>query len=476
MNFKQRLFFWTLILLCSLFFLFQLGKLPLYDYDEAHYAQVVQQTLQSDDLLTFKRLGGEWFEKPPLLLWLSMGSVALFGESEFTMRLPTALFGIAAIWGTYLLTLFLTKNYWAALGAGFVLLFSGMFPAAGRQLRMDAPLAAAIVFAVHSFVKGWEKPKWYLGFWIWTAIGLLLKSVPALFTGPIVLIFSAVYRRWDWLKNGYFWLGIPLFFALVAPWHIYETIKFGSRFWDSYFGFHILRRATEKILGGNVTNWDYLKHFLFLNEPWFMLAIVVGVLLIVYHHKQFPEFRLAVASFLSGTFIFLAFALAKTKLMFYLIPILPFEAVAIAAGTLFLFHAAAWQYKKEIFVAVGSIAFLAAVVSTSAQLFYFRAPYSYAYADDEREVGKLIKQYDRGHALYSFDWRAYETIYYYSGRKHIELVEQEQLKTGFSPPYFLIMPRPYLRNREQTGLALRYEGRYLVLLEAGVPESAKKEK
>lgn len=468
MNNKQKVIFGALILLSFFFFFFRLGTLPLYDYDEAHYAQVVQHTLASDNLLTFKRSGTEWFEKPPLLLWLTIGSIALWGESELAMRLPTALLGVAAIWGVYLLTFFLTKNYWAALGSGFILLFSGMFTASGRQLRMDVPLSAAIIFAVYSFVKGWEKPKWYLGFWFWIAVGLLIKSVPVFFTGPVAIIFSTIYQRWSWLKNAYFWLGVLLFLAIVAPWHIYESLKFGSRFWSEYLGYHIWQRATQKILGGNVTSWDYLKELFFLTEPWFILVFFLLVFLWLYRRREFSGFRLALASFFSGIFIFFVFAAARTKLLFYLIPILPFEAMAVSAASLFLFKAVGWRHKKNIFALIGTFAFLIAIVSISLQVFYFQAPYAYPHAIDEREIGKLIKQRYGGHAIYSFDWKAYETIYYYSGghKPNIQLVGKEDLKIGFKPPYFIIMPKTYLSNKKQTGLNLLYEGKYLVLLEA----------
>lgn len=465
---KQKIFFCLLITSSLFFFLFRLGSLPLYDYDEAHYAQVVEHTLASRDLLTFKRSGVEWFEKPPLLLWLTMGSVKILGENELAIRLPTALFGVAAIWGVYLLTFFLTKNYWVALGAGFVLLFSGMFSASARQLRMDVPLSAAIIFAVYSFIKGWEKPKWYLGFWLWTAAGLLIKSVPVFFVGPVAIIFSIIYKRWNWLKSIYFWLGSLIFLVIAAPWHIYESIKFGSRFWSEYLGYHIWQRATQKILGGNVTSWDYLKELFFLTEPWFILVFLLLALILLYRHKEFSGFRLAMASFFSGFFIFLVFAAARTKLMFYLIPLLPFMAVTVSAAALFLFKVVRWKYKKEIFTAVGAVAFLIAIVSTSLQIFYFQAPYAYPYAADEREIGKLIKQHYAEHKIYSFDWKSYETINYYSGgyKPNIQLVSKKDLQTGFKPPYFLIMPRAYLTNKDQPGLLLRYEGKYLVLWEA----------
>lgn len=456
----------ALLALASVFvFFFRLGALPLYDYDEAHYAQVVQHTLQSGDVLTLQRSGDAWFEKPPLLLWLTMGSAAVFGKSEFAMRFPSALFGIAAIFGAYALTFQLTGNFYAALASGFILLSSGIFPAAARQLRMDVPLAAVMILAVYGFVRGWDSKSWYLVFWLCAALGFLLKSTPALLVLPTALIFSAVHRQWGWARSGYFWLGAPLFFVISAPWHIYEYVTLGSRFLDGYSGFHVWRRTAEKVLGGGVTNWDYLWHFFVLNEPWFLLGFVLCALLLFYRHKRILGSDGALASFLSVLAIFSAFAVAKTKLVFYLIPMFPFQAVAIACAGLFVFRNAEWRDKRKIFLAAGSIAFLAAGVSTALQIFYFRAPYAYSFADDERAIGVLIRESGKEQRIYAFDWKAYDTIYYYGGVKDIVPVSQEELARGFPVPYYLIFPRAYLPAGGQPGTTVRFTGKYLALVE-----------
>lgn len=462
---REKVLLGILLAAACFLFLFRLGNSALYDYDEAHYARVVKETLASNDLLTFKRFNTEWFEKPPLLLWLTMASVKIFGMNEFAMRLPTALFGVLGIYGTYLLALVLTKNRPSALSAGFILLLSGMFPASGRQLRMDVPAASAIVWAVYSFVKSWEKPKYYLGFWAWTAVGVLLKSVVGLFAWPISFIFSAIYKQWDWLKDRYFYGGILIFLFLAAPWHIYETRKFGSRFWSEYFGFHIFKRATEKILGGDVTTFDYLKHLFILNEPWFILMIILWGVIIFYSSRLF-SYRAAVASLLSILLIFFAFALARSKLMFYLIPILPFEALFVASSVFYLWQNPQWQRKKELLMGYGSVVFLIAAVSTSVQLFYYRVPYSYSYADEERAIGNIIKERTAGHSIYSYDWRSYETIYFYSEQTNrIQLVSREELGRGFPMPYFLIIPQLYLPSNYQPGTSVLYRGPNLALVE-----------
>ena len=458
-----RFFLIVLLAISSFLLFFRIGTTPLYDYDEAHYAQVVRETLESGDILTMKRFGGTWFEKPPFILWLTMGSVKIFGENELSLRLPSALFGVLAVWGVYLVTYFLTKDYWTALAAASILIFSGMFPASARQFRMDVPLAATVVFALHGFLKGWGNPRWYPAFWVWTGFGVMIKSAPAFLSLPIIIIFSIVYKKWEWLKSFYFWLGTLLFLLLTLPWHVYETLQFGSAFWDSYFGYHIWQRATQKILGGDVTTLDYLYHLGILNEPWFFLSLLLAAVIFLNYKKQFAGYQLAVASFLSGILIFLVFAVARTKLIFYLVPILPFEAIFIASATLYL--RSLWRKSERFFKIIGSVALLIGIVSTLLQLFYFKAPYAYSFAEDEREIGKLIKNNDNGHRIYSFGWKAYETIYYYSGKNNIELVSKEELTRGLPIPYFLLMPSTYLPAKEQPGTKVLFAGDQISLIE-----------
>ncbi|QQG45483.1 MAG: glycosyltransferase family 39 protein [Candidatus Sungiibacteriota bacterium] len=501
----------------SLFFhLWQLGTLPLYDYDEAQYAIVVKDTIRGGDFWSLKRFGEDWIDKPPLLFWLTAGSVKVLGENEFAMRLPSALFGVAAVYGVYLLTRTLTNNFTVAVLSGFILLFSGIFPAAARQLRLDVPLSAAMIFGLWGFIRGWKNKNWYLlsapqkttglpvdecgflgrdsapagkpsgltvkngyhglarwaPFWFFLGIGVMLRSFPALLLVPVILIFSAVYKEWRWLRDWYFWLGTIIFLIIILPWHLRESIKFGKDFWDVYLVRHVFERVAAPILGGSVTTRSYLKQLLLLNEPWFLAAIGGGLWIFWRRLGQLPERRLALASLFSALFIFITFAISRTKLIFYLIPLFPFEGMLVSSlGGVWYRSIRQSITGRYAVVAVFAALLLLGALSTYYQLFISNVPYSYPYAKEEKEIGLFIKKNDQGHALYSFDWSSFDTIYYYSGRKYIERVERESLKMGFRPPYFLIMPRPYLKNTAQPGLTIPFSGQYLVLLEAQADNS-----
>jgi len=76
--------------------LVRLSAAPLIDSDEATYARVFHESVERGDFLTFTKRGGPWLEKPPLYFWLMAGSAALFGETEFAMRLPAVMLAIVS--------------------------------------------------------------------------------------------------------------------------------------------------------------------------------------------------------------------------------------------------------------------------------------------------------------------------------------------------------------------------------------------
>jgi len=78
-----------------------------------------------------------WNTKPPLLIWLMMGSVALFGPAEWALRLPSLVSSL----GTLALLLWFTRRVTGSLAtalfAGAMLLLS---PASLPDTRRTPPI------------------------------------------------------------------------------------------------------------------------------------------------------------------------------------------------------------------------------------------------------------------------------------------------------------------------------------------------
>src|SRR5918997_5425030 len=92
-----------LVLIATFSLLWKLGTGSLAAWDEAIYAQVSKEIVQSGDWLTLRWEYQPWFEKPPLFMWITALFYSLFGVGEFWARVPSALSGIALVAVTYLI-------------------------------------------------------------------------------------------------------------------------------------------------------------------------------------------------------------------------------------------------------------------------------------------------------------------------------------------------------------------------------------
>src|SRR5438105_8950672 len=86
-----------LLALCALLFFLGLGTLGLTDRDEGSNAEAAREMVESGDWVTPMLNGVPRFAKPVFIYWLISGSYLAFGVSEFTARLPSAVFGIALV-------------------------------------------------------------------------------------------------------------------------------------------------------------------------------------------------------------------------------------------------------------------------------------------------------------------------------------------------------------------------------------------
>jgi 4-amino-4-deoxy-L-arabinose transferase-like glycosyltransferase len=74
-----------------------LNALGLVGPDEPRYAAIARAMAETRDWVTPRLWGTPWFEKPILYYWAAATSIRLFGVSEFSLRLPSALAGLLAV-------------------------------------------------------------------------------------------------------------------------------------------------------------------------------------------------------------------------------------------------------------------------------------------------------------------------------------------------------------------------------------------
>src|SRR5262249_14413049 len=76
----------TLVLVAALLFFTRL-TCPLLEPDEARYAEIPRQMLAEGRLVVPVLHGQAYWDKPPLLYWLVMGSYRVFGVHDWAARL-----------------------------------------------------------------------------------------------------------------------------------------------------------------------------------------------------------------------------------------------------------------------------------------------------------------------------------------------------------------------------------------------------
>lgn len=86
-----------IIVLGALLFVPFLGRVHLFDWDEANFAEIAREMLVTKDFLTVQINYIPFWEKPPFFFWLQVLSMKAFGINEFAARLPNALCGIITL-------------------------------------------------------------------------------------------------------------------------------------------------------------------------------------------------------------------------------------------------------------------------------------------------------------------------------------------------------------------------------------------
>ncbi|MBI2246597.1 MAG: glycosyltransferase family 39 protein [Armatimonadetes bacterium] len=320
-----------LLLLAGSFILFAagLGAGTLWDQDEAKYAHIARQIVQTGDPLTMHYNGGTWFVHPPLYLWLVAATGRLFGFTEFTARIWSAIFGMIGIYATYLLgRLFFTTRA-AVLGAVVLMTMLEYF-VMSRLAIFDVPLVAFMLLATYMFMRGIQEDRGSHFVWasLWAGLGTLTK-------GPIALILPAMalvvffglrrrpfpWRRIPWIAAGAIYLLVGLSWYLVQ-WRIH-----GRGFMATAVGYYLLNRFFGVVESQSGPWWYYAPVFGIGAIPWtaFLVAMVP------YLSRRWKEHdgSLFVLVWCAVTVGF--YTMAGTKLPNYVLPVYPLAALGIGS-------------------------------------------------------------------------------------------------------------------------------------------------
>ena len=328
-----------LLVLCGLFFFYGLGTLGLTDRDEGSNAEAAREMLQSGDWVSPTLNGAPRFAKPAFIYWLISGTYRLLGVSEFTARLPSAVFAT----GLILMQYYFAKRILGpvtALRAAIMLLLNLEILAIGRMVLTDMVLIFFTTLSIFSFFLGLygqgTQKRWYWMFYIAMALATLTKG-PVGVVVPLLAVIPFLLLTRPWRSGNQVWkdshpvAGALIFLALAAPWYTAMLMIHGAGYLASAQGDTVTRFFS--VIGGHGgTILFYIPILLFGFFPWSgcLPAALFASLRVTRRETLSASQAIGVlcALWILGVFVF--FTVSSTRLPHYIAPLFPAAALLVS--------------------------------------------------------------------------------------------------------------------------------------------------
>ncbi len=319
--------FATLAFIAVLYFV-RLGAGSLWDNSEPQYGEIVKEMLRSGDWLTLHKDLQPWFIHPPLWFWTAGMAAKLFGLNEFSLRLPSAVFGVGCCAVTLLAARRLygeTAALVSALAIGTSLMFLVMSRLAIQDTMLVCAMAAATFWSYFAVRDGDAGALWIAA--VAGAAGTMVKGPVAVVIPALTLVAWAAWtKRWRSFA-GLPWLGaIALYAVLAGAWFAAQTVVNGTHFLYAYFGLSNVSRFLTPFENQPGPPYYYIPVLIVGFFPF--IAFVPSAIARVWKGGSFDGKFLLAAALVP----FLFFSIAQTKLPNYIA--VAFPALAVMVGDL----------------------------------------------------------------------------------------------------------------------------------------------
>jgi len=328
--FYERYLPWFLAALCCWVIFQNLGTAHLFEPDEGRNAERGRELLLLNDWVIPHENFVPALNKPIFLYWLIAIAYKLFGVSEWSARLPSAL---AALGCLFLIYGFVRERWGAceAAWSALILLTNIQFFLYSRIVIFDMTLTFFTTLSLVEFQRALEAvdagPRRLHGALMCAGMGLatLVKGpIGALIPGMIISLHLLFRREWSFLAWRNLMIGAVVFCAIVAPWAAWTETRHPGYLRYFLWEENVLRFLTP--------------HFQ-RSQPWYFyfLVVVFGFFpwsfLLPSAIKDIWNKRPARDDLLLLLWIvvpFLFFSASHSKLPHYILPIFPALAVLTA--------------------------------------------------------------------------------------------------------------------------------------------------
>ena len=220
-RFRSRPWQWATAL-CCLVYLLGLGAYPLLDPDEGRYAEIPREMIERGDFIIPTLNYVPYFEKPPLLYWITAGFMGVLGEAEWVIRLVPALLGLLGLviaWWLARVTVGREVARWTPGVLGTTLLYFALARIPLTDMLFAVTLAATLT-AWWSAERRSGSGRWWMlaGCGILLGLAVLSKGLVAIVLFGAITVASLAWQRRLGAFIGAVALPVVVGLATNAPW------------------------------------------------------------------------------------------------------------------------------------------------------------------------------------------------------------------------------------------------------------------
>jgi 4-amino-4-deoxy-L-arabinose transferase-like glycosyltransferase len=412
---------WLSILFLVALLLVLAALRPLALPDEGRYGEIGRWMLVSGDWLTPRLNGIPFFHKPPYLAWLEAASLYVWGVHPWSVRLVVALHVAMMLVVNYLALRHIATEK-IARNATWMLGTSLSFLVGGQYVNHDMLVAAWISVALWcfglAFMQG-DKPQAWLaraGFAA-CAFGMLSKGLIGFaLPGLVLLVWLMVTRQMRKLLYLPWLSGMLIFCAIALPWFILAQMQFDQML-QYMFGKHHFSRYTGTTFNNAQPFWFYAVVLNLLFFPWVFFAL--------YQAKSHINMAQAAMKKIANKYlallwiwlaaIVLFFSIPNSKIVGYVLPVMPALAALAALGWQQFFAKRPHQNRWFVFLCA-----LALAIAVAAQVAAVRYTQKLSAQDAAQHFACLASPSDTVYAVGDFP---YDFPFYAQMRQPLVVVQ-----------------------------------------------------
>lgn len=307
----RRLPSWWPLALLALWLVALAGWRPVALPDEGRYGGVAFEMLSSSDPLTPTLFGLPYFHKPPLMYWLDMAAMKLFGPTALALR-------AAPLLGAWLMGLALwieARARFGVAGARQALALLAVLPLfylggqyANHDMLVAGWISLAIVAARRALIPGQRNLAWLCTAWAAMGMALLSKGlIGFVLPGLVVLPWLLWERRWADVRFALHPLSLAVFAVIALPWMLAMQQRY-----PGFFDYFIVEQHFHRYTEARFNN----------AQPWWFFPAVLALGTLPASLRSVGALRRTGFDLWWVVVIVVFFSLPRSKLVGYVLPVL----------------------------------------------------------------------------------------------------------------------------------------------------------